>query len=237
MGLLKSIDNVPGIDYYEFRDSQYYNKYEYRMRVKIPGVRYTWYCKNVEDLEKKIQGKAVGWSSVRKEDLPTVIDNQEALKLVIKLQHSRRNTKDLGLRVEGHTVAFFSNNLKTLQDIQTELGGGYSCDYTQVQTSEYSGVKEFVNEPKHKYRVYLKSRVIEEKTVKDLKDLFQRTPSLYPSTALKAWLDRNQGWYHRCTSSSHFIDYDDESTLSYLALMHGDLLGKKYKLEKRPEPV
>jgi len=237
MGLLKSIDNVPDIDYYEFRDSQYYNKYEYRMRVKIPGVRYTWYCKNVEELEKKIQGKAVGWSSIRKEDLPPVIDNQEALKTVIRIQHSRTKTKDLGLRVEGSTVAFFSNTLQTLKDIQTELGGEYSCDYTQVQTSEYSGVKHFVGEPKHKYRVYLKSRKVEETFSRELQSLFKRTPSLHPSNSLSIWLTRHSHWKYRFSSASHFIDYDDESTLSYLALMHGEMLGKKYKLEKRPDPV
>lgn len=234
MGLLKSIDNVSGIDYYEYRDSQYYNKYEYRMRVKIPGIRYTWYCKNTEELDKKIAGKVPSWSSIRKEDLPIVIDNVDALKTVIKLQHSRTKTKNLGMRVEGSTVAFFSSNLQDLQDIQTELSG-YHCDYTQVQTSEYSGVKQFAGEPKHKYRVYLKSRKVEDKFPKELQELFKRTPSLHPSASLTIWLTRSPSWKYRFSSASHFIDYDDESTLSYLAIMHGEMLGKKYKLEKRPE--
>ena len=34
-----------------------------------------------------------------------------------------------------------------------------------------------------------------------------------------------------------FIDYDDESTISYLALIYGDMLGKRYKLEQRPEAI
>ena len=44
-------------------------------------------------------------------------------------------------------------------------------------------------------------------------------------------------WKYRYTNANHFIEYDDESTLSYLALMHGEILGKRYKLEKRPEPI
>jgi hypothetical protein len=237
MGLLKSTNDVPGIDFYEYRESHYYNKYEYRMRITIPCIRYTWYCKSPEDLEKKIRGEKVGWSTIRKEDLDKVIEHAEALKSIITLQQSRKKSKDLGLRVEGTDVAFFSNDLQKLKDIQILMGSQYECDYTMVQTSQYSDVKEFVHEPKHKYRVYLRSRIIEEKTINELKDLFQRTPSLYPSSALKAWLGKNHGWYHRWASSSHFIDYNDESTLSYLSLIHGDLLGKKYKLEKRPEPV
>ena len=46
MGLLKSVKDVPGIDFYEYRDSDYYNKYEYRARFNLVGVRYTWYVEN-----------------------------------------------------------------------------------------------------------------------------------------------------------------------------------------------
>ena len=40
MGLLKSVNDVPGIDYYEYRDGLYYNSHEYRMRVSIPHGAY-----------------------------------------------------------------------------------------------------------------------------------------------------------------------------------------------------
>lgn len=237
MGLLKSTNGVSGIDFYEYRENAYYNKYDYRLRINVPCIRYTWYCKSTEDLEKRIRGEKVGWSRIRTDDLPIVIEHAEALKTIITLQHSRKQTKNLGLRVEGNTVAFFSNDLQVLKDIETLMGTQYTGDYTMVQTSQYSGVKEFVNQPKHKYRVYLRSKLVEEKIVNDLRDMFKRTPNLYPSPALKSWLNKNHSWYHRWVTASHFIDYDDESTISYLALMHGEVLGKKYKLEKRPEPV
>ena len=44
-------------------------------------------------------------------------------------------------------------------------------------------------------------------------------------------------WFTNWTSANHFIDYDDESYLTYLALIYGDYLGKKFKLIKRPDPV
>ena len=77
MALLKSVDNVPGINYYEYRDNIYYNKYEFRMRVEIPCVKYAWWCKTAEDLDKKIAGKVKGYGSVRQEDMQEVIDNQD----------------------------------------------------------------------------------------------------------------------------------------------------------------
>jgi hypothetical protein len=124
-----------------------------------------------------------------------------------------------------------------LQALESIIGTRYSYDYTQVQTSEYAGVKLFVNDPPNKYRVYLKSRRVADTFVDELKELLQRTPTLRPSTALKSWLTGSNrfSWRYKFSSASHFIDYNDESTLSYLALIHGEMLGKKYKLEKRPE--
>lgn len=241
MGLLRSIDNVPGIDYYEYRDNLYYNKHEFRMRVKIPCVRYSWYCKKPEDIEKKLEGKFSSYGNVRKEDISEVKDNIDGIKAIVQLQVDRKKLKNLGIRVEGETVAFFSNDLSELKKLESIIGSKYSYDYTQVQTSQYSGIKHFVEEPKHKYRVYLRSKRVDDNFHNELRETLSRQPSLVPSNALRHWMNRDAKrygiWSFRWASSAHFIDYDDESTLSYLALMHGEILGKKYKLEKRPDPV
>jgi hypothetical protein len=241
MALLKSVDNIVGLDYYEYRDSTFYNKYEYRMRVDIPCVRYTWWCKTTEDLDKKISGKTKKYGSVKKSDLSTLIQHQDALKIIINLQADRKTSKDLGVRIESETLAVFSNDLNKLHDIAKQLGSVYDPKFTQVQTAQYAGVKHFVDEPKHKYRVYLRSKRVDDNFHNELRDTIARLTSLHPSSALRQWMDRDAKrygiWHFRWTSAAHFIDYDDESTLSYLALMHGDLLGKKYKLEKRPDPI
>lgn len=240
MALLKSIKDVPGIDFYEYRDSLFYNKYEYRVRFDLPCVRYTWYCKKPEDLDKKIVGKFSSYANVKKEDMEAVLDNLPALKSVVSLQKNKRDNS-YSMRIEGSTVSVFSSDLNELKKIETTLGAKYKYIYTQVQTSNYAGVKQFVNEPKHKYRVYLKSKRVSDTFHVELREMFKRQPKLFPSAALKRWMS-NDGkkygiWYFRWTSAAHFIDYDDESTLSYLALMHGEALGKKYKLEKRPDNI
>jgi hypothetical protein len=239
MGLLKSVKDVPGIDYYEYRDKEFYNKYDYRMRVKIPCIRYTYTCKKSDDLDRKIAGKFKGYGNIKKEDLKTVVDHVSALKAIIDLQSSRKD-KNIGLRIESNTVALFSNDLQTLHDLKSTIGLQYQYNVTQAQTSEYAGIKEFVGEPKHKFRVYLKSKRVSDTFVTELSQLFARTPNLHPSNALTAWISpktSRYAWKQRYCSASYFIDYDDESTLSYLALMYGEMLGKKYKLEKRPDPV
>lgn len=236
MGLLKSIDNVPGIDYYDYRDTDYYNKYNYRARFKLFGVRYTWYCKTADEFEDRLNGK--GWYSLKAKDKIEVLKNKDALKSFINWRLKFKSSKDLTVRIEGSSVAIFSNSLSFLKNIEQEIPN-VSLDYTEVQKSAFVGVKHFVREPKHKFRVYLKSKRIEGESIVQLKDSMKRTKGLYPSSALVFWAEeasRNQGhWKFRFTSASHFIDYDDESTLSYLALLHGDMLGKRYKLEKRPD--
>lgn len=237
MGLLKSVDNVPGIDFYEYRDQDYYGKYTYRARLSVVGVRQLMLVKDEAELIARVNR---GGSYYNKTDKQAIKDNLPILTKLLEWKLKSKEDKKSTIRGEHNTLAVFSNDLaylKTLEAIDPLL----PVDYTEVQKSEYVGVKEFVNDPSHKYRVYLKSRRIEQSFVTDLKELLARTPSLYPSTSLKEWLNNynisqvSWSWRYRYSNPNHFIDYDDESTLSYIALMHGDMLGKRYKLQKRPE--
>jgi hypothetical protein len=241
MALLKSIDNVPGIDYYEYRDQDYYGKYVYRVRVKLPCVRYTWAVKTPDELDEKLNPKKKAYyGSVRKGDRQDFTDNLPALKAFVEYRNKMKSDKSGMIRIEAQTIAVFSNDLQLLKEIE-QIDPSLSYDYTESQRSDYAGIKHFVNEPKHKYRIYLKSKRIPDTFAPDLKDLLERMTNLYASNALELWLqDAHQQashWRYRYANPSHFIDYDDESTLSYLMLMHGDYFGKRYKLEKRPDTV
>lgn len=240
MALLKSA-NIPGIDLIEYRDTLYYNQYNYRLRLFVPGSRYTYWCKKPEDLDAKLTGKHKGYGNVRKEDIQKVTDNLSALKEIINLTKERKEKKEFSMRLEGDTLAVFSSDLTILDRIKSQLGQQYVQDCTQAETAGFSGTKYFVEEPKHKYRVYLRSKRVDDNFHNELREMLQRQKSLYPSNALRRWYTNNGKrygiWHFRWTSSAHFIDYDDESTLSYLALLYGEVLGKKYKLEKRPDPI
>lgn len=237
MGLLKSVDNVPGIDYYEYRDQLYWNKYAYRARVKLAGARYTWYTNDRAGLEERLNNKYTHFS-LNGIERDKVINNMDALTKFIEWRNLNKKTKKATIRIEHDTVAVFANDLtllQTLHDIDNKL----EIDYTECQTAIFAGIKFFVQEPKHKYRIYLKSKKIEDTFVEDLKRTLSTSKNLYPSNALKSWLNSssNRTWRYRFTSASHAIDYNEESTLSYLMLMHGEMFGKRYKLEKRPNTI
>lgn len=233
MGLLKSVDNVPGINFYEFRDQDYYGKYVYRARLSVLGVRHLMFSSDEAELAQRAKDKQYG-RYYTKADKLKVIDNLPILSKLLEWKIKSKKDKKATVRGEHNTFAAFSNDLVYLQTLQS-IDPDLEIDYTEVQRSEYEGVKQFVKEPPHKFRVYLKSRRVKEEFPKEIKELFDRLDGLHPSPALLTWLTRQHSWSYRWSSASYFIDYDDESTLSYLALMHGDMLGKKYKLEKRPE--
>jgi len=240
MGLLKLAEDNTDVDFYEYRDQHYYNKYEYRARFNLIGVRYTWYIKDdIQELIERLEAPATAYHRLAYER-EEVRENLTVLASFLKWRNELKMKKNSTIRIEHNTVGVFSNDLQELKNITTSIPG-IEIDLTQAQISNYIGVKHFVRKPKHKFRVYLKSRRVEGSFAEDLHSMFKKNKKLYPSPALRHWAlgskNNQTSWRYRFSNASHFIDYDDESTLSYLALMHGDMLGKRYKLEKRPEEV
>lgn len=238
MGLLKSVNDVAGVDLYEYRDTPYYNKYDYRLRVSMPGLRYTYWCKTPDELDYNLNNPANNYFKVKTADIPAVTKNLVSLKEVISIVNGRTKNSNYSCRLESNVLAIFANDLSVIDALKTRIGQEYALDCTYAKINGFSGVRYFVNEPKHKYRVYLRSKRVEDDFVTEFRDMVSKQKTLYPSPALKRWLNHTKKrvtWNFKWTSSAHFIDYDDESTLTYLSLMHGTMLGKKYKLEKRPD--
>jgi hypothetical protein len=177
---------------------------------------------------------------MNKDERDAVNQNLPAIKVILQFREDHKKDKTVTIRMEHNTAAIFSNDLQALHDM-FDGHANANVDYTEVQALGYVGVKTFVNEPKYKYRVYLKSKKAPEDFREKFSKILTANPKLRPSPAFKLWLKSKptQGWmyWHNWLTSSHFIDYNDESYLSYLALMYGEFLGKKYKLEKRPDIV
>lgn len=238
MGLLKSVDNVPGIDYYEYREYDYWDKFKYRARFKLPGVRLTYWAKNVDEWKKRVEHDRRGFARNRPslEQKKSLLEYAPTIEKFLELKSDLKKTKKGTIRIECETTAIFSNDLQFLHSLKT---WATDIDITEVQKSNILGIKYFVKQPNHNYRIYLKSKRVENSLCKELEELFNKQKSLNPSRALKSWVtnERSSQWRSRFLSSAYFIEYDDESTLSYLALIYPDILGRRYKLEKRPDPI
>jgi hypothetical protein len=239
MGLLKSANNVQGVDLVDFRDQLYYNKYEYRARVTVPGLRRGYYWSPDEFEHRFNTGKL--WGKPNKDETVIIKENLTDIKACLQFRDDHKKDKTVTIRMEGNTMAVFHNDLDFLHKTFDGIVGA-TVDYTQAETSSFAGIKTFVNEPKHKFRVYFRSKRVPEDFRESVTKILEANKNLRPGPAFKEWLKQTsppswRSWYHNYLSANYFIDYNEESYLSYFSLMHGDHLGKKYKLEKRADTV
>ena len=238
MGLLKSANNVQGVDFIDYRAQLYYNKYEYRARLTIEGLRRGYYCEP-DEFEERLNNDKL-WGRPGKVEKQVIMDNLPDIKSALQFRSDNKKNKQLAMRMEHNTMAVFHNDLDFLHKSFDGLVGA-SIDYTRVETSGYVGVKTFVKEPKNKFRIYFRSKRTPDDFREGINNILKNNKQLKPSPGLKIWVKNSSPmrgyWWNNYLSSSYFIDYDDESYLSYLHLMYGEYLGKKYKLQKRADIV
>jgi hypothetical protein len=224
---------VIGIDR---RESLYYGKYQYRARLKLAGLNRTHQTATMLDVLQRLKRHATAkeLALIDLDCLERFIDwrNKHATSI-------NKSDKKALIRVESITAGVFSNDLQLLQTLES-IAGKDAVDYTEIDTSIPTGVRYFINEPKHNYRVYLKSKRVEDKFIAELVRFIGRYKDtdtvIVPSKALDKWLKRDVNhWYRNYCSSNYYIEYNDESTHSLLGLMFGDMIKRRFKLEKRPD--
>lgn len=212
------------------RERLFYNKYKYRVEVKVFGAYLLWFAKHKEIVEDDISSYRQGFERIQ------IIDNLPLLNTLNKWVNKYRSKKVMTMRIEGIKISFYSNDLQLLKELENLENFNVNKVYSEANVDPIQGIKYFVNKPKHNYRVYLKNKIVKDIEIDDLQNTFNVNKELYPNKSFKNWLNKDQKtWRKRYISSSFSIDYDDESIYTYLALMHSDILGHRYKLEKRPE--
>jgi hypothetical protein len=239
MALLKSVENNPDLNFIEYRDQYYYGKHQYRARISVPGIRRLYYANTFDEFKVRLdpKKKMSTWSRIPAKEAAEITPHLDTLEKLFDWSKKQQKAKAVTVRSESNTMAIFCSDLALLHELRAIEP---TTDFTEASISQYVGVKTFVNEPKHKFRIYLRGKVVEKSFREDFSKFLKTQTKLYPCSSLNYWLndtDNRFTWSHRYTSSGHFIDYDDESTLSYLMLMFGEFFGKRYKLEKRPTTV
>jgi hypothetical protein len=246
MALSKSHPNkaTTGIDLVDQRSTLYYSKYQFRARITLDGLNRTYYAKNFAEYQKVIDRNKNKSSKRLREELDKI--DMASVERYIDWRNKAKGNKTAMIRVEGNTAGVFSNDLQLLKTLEAIAPGIATVDYTEVDQSIPHGTKYYVKQPKHNYRVYLKSKRVDKAWKESLSrfiDRYKNTETVVvPSTALKWWLEPNKNsnhwyWNDSYCSSHYFIDFDQESTDTLFALMFGDMISRRFKLEKRPDPV
>jgi len=226
-----------GIGFIDNRSSLYYNKYNYRARFYCKGVTLAWFDYTEKELDDKINKYKKRFKGA----------NSKHIHEFHLWKENARKAKTAITRIEGDVASVFSNDLNLLKTLEPI---GCVVDYTEVDDTMIVGVKQFVKEPKYKYRIYLKGKRVTDDFRTKLSNFIKRYKNtdtiIVPSRALTEWLkDDNQyvkgswsyTWHKNYASANHFIDYNDESTITLFSLVFSGMINKKYKLEKRPDPV
>ena len=223
-----------GIEFIDQRSSLYYNKFKYRARFYCKGITLAWFHYTEEEIIDKIK---------RYKDRFAGANSKHILDFY-NWKMTAKKDKSATVRIEGPVASVFSNDLDLLKTLEVI---GCPVDYTEVDDTIIAGIKYFVREPKHKFRIYFKSKRVNDDFRDKLQNFIKRYENtdtvIVPSGSLTRWLSDDSNYvrgswsYHwnKCyTSSNYFIDYNDESIITLFSLMFSGMISKTYKLEKRP---
>lgn len=218
----------------EKKHQLYYNKYTYKAAVKTPGVSFLHKrVKSVTELKKRVDGIH---SSNARRYYPWL--NEVDYDLIEKLLAYLKDfaSRDLGTvrKDAGNLITFYSDDiseLKKLADI-TDL-----VEFSQAMPSP-DGIKYFAKDPPAKYRLYLSGNKFDISIKAEIVAYLAANIGVNASSALYSWLNsahyfRNSG--HIWTYTTHYIDCNDDKLITMIHLKFPGLLGKIYKLEKRPD--
>lgn len=210
------------------KNKLYYGKYKYRAFLNCPDISLIRYTKTENELDRAIALREIY-------NFGRFYPEKPNKTFLIKLIDWRNNTpKGLAtVRIDYSCISVYSNDLEIIDSLQ-KLAPNL-VNYTEINVEGDMGVL-LRNNPKHAYRTYFRTKTVPDTFHVELDNFLQQySKSAYPTGSLKKWLKTTgpATWRLRYLDSCFFIDYDNESFLSVLALNFGEYLGKTYKVEQR----
>jgi hypothetical protein len=228
----------------------FYKKFKYRVKFYCLDLYTTRYARNLEELERALYsrferivflhtGTMPHEPGRLKSKLPVDIENQKRLERFLLWKLANQQSEDVLIRIDGNSGSAFSNDLEKLKELEKSVftDSVAELEYSEINLAGDPDIITLKN-PKHKYRVYLKSKVISLDFHSELASFLNlHEKSLYPCNALKTFAEakdrKTRYWKYRWLSGSFFIEYDSESVSTLISLFLDQYLGKTYKIEKR----
>lgn len=209
------------------REKLYFNQYSLRGMLTTPHLYYAHSANSISRYRaiiKETQSFQYNWrGKVIESDIDYAL-----VEKIIEFKNRHKTSKTAKFRYELDKLCVYTNDPAILEQM-AELCP--DAEFTQILLSP-AGTKYFKIDPPAKYRVYLKNKQINEGLRDTLLEFFKRDLAK-PCFALRDSLKGKNSWRWAWIKNSYSIDYDDETTLSYMGLMFPELLGKTYKLEKK----
>jgi hypothetical protein len=231
----------------ESRKTLYYKQYQYKARFLLDGVSLAARSINIPQLEKWIANQLKYYDRFSSQIALTskrLQSNKEALGKFLLWKSKYEGS--IKIRTEGASCTVFANDLKVLKKLEKIATS--DVVYNRV---ELYGDPETIDlvDPKHKYRVYLKSKRVADYHAfgTELTEFFElHKKTLFPCPALKLWAweasnpSRNApatallySYRYNWLPAKYFIEYDNESTMTLLSFVLDGYLKKSHKVVQR----
>lgn len=212
----------------------YYNKYQFKAEMYHQDLHHTRYVKNEAQLRQtinfRLQAGGFFVSNNVEREAKQFIDITVPLAF---LNWKNANGDNVTIRTDYNMVSVYGNDLKKLKTLESI---GPEVSYSQIIQQGDPDIL-LRNNPAHSYRTYFRSKTLPEGTYEEFgKFLKAYEKSVTPCGSLRQWainLPKNQTWKRKYLEQSFFVEYDDESFRTILALTFDTCLGKTFKVEQR----
>ena len=223
------------------RPSLFYNKYDTKLTIEAKGIGWVRWYRTVDDLWRRVQSEQVEqYRYTRFSSQVAGLTRDDVVKLFSLKQIIDGTRKGNAVSYTYNAVHFYMNShnyeiIKQFTDYSTNNG---LLIEAHIVTEQHPDIL-YLKNPKHKHRVYLRAKTYDQHTGDKLKAEFTEylnkyASTFYPCPALIKWLEADPAkylWYSRNVQNSHFIEYDDTSAITMLAMCFPDIIGKRYQLE------
>jgi uncharacterized membrane protein len=216
MGSLR-FANKNGINYHEYRDKLYYNKYKYKLIISFETLHFFTYSNyNLKHWETNVRKKLSGKTLVTTLNFKDHLLNMRDLT---KKQNIRQRT-------EGDKLSLFFNDITEVTDFKSNFPASFPITTYESIVSNEPKVKFFLRKPKFKFRAYMKTKRVTIQEKKELEDFLENASfELKLSSSLSRWFKLSRSSF---LFSNFYFDFNDELAQTYLALSMSDYIEKYY---------
>jgi len=214
------------------KDTYYFNKYPYKLRVYCNGIEYARKCHTEYDFELRIQKLSTYKTYNHISDLN---NSRETILGLISIRSDNKKNLNLKFMVQTGTLDIYSTDLISLSDIYSKVLA-YNCPIEKTATIKrpnYSNDTVYLKDSNYQHRCYLTTKIWTDKEKRDFYK-YTRENDIKLCPSLKTMLLWKHPYSVRTyTWSSMFIDIKDDTQITYLSLKFSNLIRKVCKIEKR----
>lgn len=214
------------------RPNLFYNKFCYKIDIHdIPMVHQLNKCTDIIEYLEEVDARYSEWETTKdrypngwyRNPISTADVDVPRIEQLIRLMQKYNDKSQVMYRKEYRTVIVYANELTIIKKFAKLT----PRNITYISLSPE--VMFFKRTPPAKYRAYVTNNQMPADFKENFMEYLKRTPDVKISSSFHSYFIRR--WSRLW--DRYYIDYDDEKNLMMMMLMFPNMIGKKYKLEKK----